>query len=131
MAALVISALLGITLTVGSLCVKAELERRFNRCRKIPLLHAVNVLVISMVIASSYYMFSGRNISIDGKQLFYVYFGAIQLLLPVYALMCVLFSKREKKEKKYTTSADKKVLYIKEKYLAPRRHDDDYHSKTS
>jgi protein-S-isoprenylcysteine O-methyltransferase Ste14 len=128
MTALVISALLGIVLTVGSLYVKAELERRFNRRRKIPLLHAVNVLVISAVIASSYYMFSDRNLSIDSKRLFYVYFGAMQLLLPIYALICLLFSKREKK---YTRSADKKVLYIKEKYLAPRRRDDDYHSKTS
>lgn len=128
MTALIISTFLGVALTIASLFGKTEIERRFNRRRKISLLHAVNVLAIGAIIAISYYMLA--NISLHGKQLFYVYFGAIQLLLPIYTLVSVWFAKREKKVKKYTTSADKKVLYIKQKYLASRR-DDHYHSKTS
>ncbi|GGJ66052.1 NADH:ubiquinone oxidoreductase subunit 4 (subunit M) [Anoxybacillus voinovskiensis] len=128
MTALFVSAVLGVVLTAASLYVKAAIERRFYRRKKIPSLHAVNVLAIGGVIASVYY--SLANMSLHGKQLFYVYFGAIELLLPLYVLFGIWFARYEKKEKKYTTSADKKVLYIKQKYLTHRRHDH-YHSKTS
>ncbi|MCZ0755700.1 hypothetical protein [Anoxybacillus sp. J5B_2022] len=128
MTALIVSAVLGVVLTAATLYAKAAIERRFNRRRKIPALHAVNVLAIGAIIASSYYMLA--NMSLHGKQIFYVYFGAIELLLPIYVLFGVWFDRYEKKTKKYTTSADKKVLYIKQKYLAHRRNDH-YHSKTS
>lgn len=128
MTALVVSSVLGVVLTAASLYAKAAIERRFYRRKKIPSLHAINVLAIGVAIASVYYLLA--NMSLHGKQLFYVYFGAIELLLPIYVLFSIVFDRYEKKAKKYTTSADKKVLYIKQKYLSHRRHDH-YHSKTS
>ncbi|MBA2875403.1 hypothetical protein [Thermaerobacillus caldiproteolyticus] len=133
MTALFVSAFLGAASTIALLFVKVEMERLFHRRKDFPLLHVVNVLVTGGVVAISYYLFSDIHIEIseikETKRFFYVYAGALQLILPMYAVIALLFQQRRKKQRKYTTSKDKKVLYINEKYLA-RRYDD-YHSKTS
>ncbi|WP_027409207.1 hypothetical protein [Anoxybacteroides tepidamans] len=131
MAALIVSLFLAVALTVGGLYTKAELERKFNRRKKLAFLHAVNVLIISAAITYSYCILSKSPTLFHGKQFFYVYLGAVQLLLPIYAFISVLIVQNGKREKKYTTSEDKKVLYIKEEYLAKKRQDRHYHSKTS
>lgn len=130
MTALIVSAFLAVTLTVVLLGAKAKVERTFNRRRKIPLLHAANVLIVAGAMAASYYMLS-QPPSSPKPSFVYMYLGAVQLLLPIYAFISVLFAQNEKKEKKYTRSDDRKVLYIKEEYLAGKRQDRHYHSKTS
>ncbi|MBB3908002.1 hypothetical protein [Anoxybacteroides rupiense] len=130
MTALIASAFLSIILTMVLLSIKAVIERKFNRRRKISSLHVANVLLLGIIIAGLYYILSEANSRPSFPSFFYVYFGAIQLLLPIYALVCIGFSKYERKRKKYIISPDKKVLYIKEEYLARGRHDN-YQSKTS
>lgn len=133
MAALIVSMLLSVVSVVVLLFVKGQIERIFFRWKDIPFLHVVNVLIAGLIVAVSYYTFSDINVQLAKikwtKQFLYVYAGAIELVLPMYVLGYWLVRKRKEREKKYTRSKDKKVLYINEKYLARRR--DDYHSKTS
>jgi amino acid transporter len=133
MAALLVSLLLCVISAAVLLFVKEQIERIFFRWKDVPSLHVMNVLIAGLIVATSYYMFSDIDVHLSKmtwtKQFLYVYAGAIELFLPMYILGCWLVRKRKEREKKYTPSKDKKVLYINEKYLARRR--DDYHSKTS
>jgi amino acid transporter len=133
MAALLVSLLLCVISAAVLLFVKEQIERIFFRWKDVPFLHVMNVLIAGGIVATSYYMFSDIDVHLSKmtwtKQFLYVYAGAIELFLPMYILGCWFVRKRKEREKKYTPSKDKKVLYINEKYLARRR--DDYHSKTS
>jgi hypothetical protein len=135
MAALFISMLLCVTSVIVLLFVKEQIERMFFRWKDVPFLHVVNVLVAGVIVAASYYRFSDIRIHLStiasAKQFLYVFIGATELVLPIYLLGCWIVRKRKRREKKYTRSKDKKVLYINEKYLVRRRDRHDYHSKTS
>jgi amino acid transporter len=133
MTALLVSLLLCIISVAVLLFVKEQIERIFFRWKDVPFLHVINVLIAGLIVAVSYYTFSDIGVHLSKmtwtKQFLYVYAGATELVLPMYIFGCWLVRKRKEREKKYTRSKDKKVLYINEKYLARRR--DDYHSKTS
>ncbi|ABO66796.1 MULTISPECIES: hypothetical protein [Geobacillus] len=134
MAALALSLLLCIVLIAVSLWVKGQIERFLFRWRNIPLLHAANIVAIAAIVAAIYYRLGGidvylRNLT-EISGFWYVFIGAMQLILPLYLFACWLLARQREREKKYTRSKDKKVLYINEKYLA-RRHRDHYRSKTS
>jgi amino acid transporter len=135
MAALFISMLLCVTSVVVLLFVKGQIERMFFRWKDVPFLHVINVFVTGVIVAASYYRFSDIRIHLSSlafaKQFLYVFIGATELVLPIYLLGSWFVRKRKRREKKYTRSKDKKVLYINEKYLARRRDRHDYHSKTS
>jgi amino acid transporter len=135
MAALFISMLLCVISIAVLLLAKEQIERMFFRWKDIPFLHVINVLVAGFIVAVSYYQLSDVELHLStmtsAKQFLYVFIGAVELVLPIYLLGCWLIRKRKGREKKYTRSKDKKVLYINEKYLARRRDHDHYHSKTS
>ena len=135
MAALFISMLFCASSIAVLLLVKEQIERMFFRWKDVPFLHVINFLVAGFIVAVSYYKLSDIELHLStmasAKQFLYVFIGALELVLPIYLLGCWLFRKRKRREKKYTRSKDKKVLYINEKYLARRRDSHDYHSKTS
>ncbi|NNU82940.1 hypothetical protein ETC05_03485 [Geobacillus sp. BMUD] len=135
MAALALSLLLCVVSIAVLLWIKGQVERLLFRWRSVPLLHAVNVVIIAAIVADMYYRLSGIDVylrdlaNING--FWYVFAGAMQLVFPLYLFSCWLVARRREREKKYTRSKDKKVLYINERYLA-RRHRGDYRrSKTS
>jgi len=134
MAALALSLLLCIVLIAVSLWIKGQVERFLFRWRSVPLLHAANIIAVAAIVAAMYYRLGGLDVYLSDlagiSGFWYVFAGATQLILPLYLLACWLLARRRGREKKYTRSKDKKVLYINERYLA-RRHRDDYHSKTS
>jgi hypothetical protein len=134
MAALALALLLCVVSIAASLWLKEQVERVLFRWRNVPVLHAANIVIIAAIVAVAYYRLSGIGVylrdlaDIDG--FWYVFAGTTQLVLPLYLFACWLLARRRGREKKYTRSKDKKVLYINERYLA-RRHRDDYRSKTS
>lgn len=134
MAALALSLLLCVVLIAASLWIKGQVERFLFRWRSIPLLHAANIVAVAAIVAVTYYRLGGIDVYLrdlaDISGFWYVFAGAMQLILPLYLFACWLLARRRRREKKYTRSKDKKVLYINERYLA-RRHRDDYRSKTS
>ncbi|OKO95329.1 hypothetical protein RA955_10760 [Geobacillus proteiniphilus] len=135
MAALALSLLLCVVSIAALLWVKGQVERLLFRWRSVPLLHAVNVVIIAAIVAGMYYRLSGIDVYLrdlaDINGFWYVFAGTMQLVLPLYLFSCWLIARRREREKKYTRSKDKKVLYINERYLA-RRHRGDYRrSKTS
>ncbi|MGZ0085588.1 hypothetical protein ACWNXI_08395 [Caldibacillus thermoamylovorans] len=135
MTALALSLLLCGALITGLLWLKGQVERVLFRWRNVPFLHAVNIVVIAAVVAASYYRWSGIGIYLrdlaDISGFWYVFAGAMQLVLPLYLFTCWLAARWREREKKYTRSEDKKVLYINERYLARRHRGDDRRSKTS
>ncbi|EPR26421.1 hypothetical protein I656_03944 [Geobacillus sp. WSUCF1] len=135
MAALALSLLVCVVSIAALLWVKGQVERLLFRWRSVPLLHAVNVVIIAAIVADMYYRLSGIDVYLrdlaDINGFWYVFAGAMQLVFPLYLFSCWLVARRREREKKYTRSKDKKVLYINERYLA-RRHRGDYRrSKTS
>ncbi|RAK18444.1 hypothetical protein B0I26_11076 [Anoxybacillus vitaminiphilus] len=130
--AVFLSICLGSISIVASLYVKSELERAFNRRRKIFALHIANIWIINIVIAGSYYIFSGLFLKENGievvKAFSYIFLVSLEFSVPFYMIAAFLFEDWKKRQKKYTTSEDKKILYIKEKYLSKNNH---YNSKTS
>jgi hypothetical protein len=130
--AVFLSVCLGSVSILASLYVKSELERAINRRRKMFSLHIVNVWIINIVIAGSYYIFSGLFSKANGieivKEISYIFLVSLEFSVPFYIIASFLFEDWKKRQKKYTTSKDKKILYIKEKYLSKNNH---YDSKTS
>jgi hypothetical protein len=128
-----LSVCLGSISILASLYVKSELERAINRRRKMFALHIVNIWIINIVIASSYYIFSGLFSRGNGievvKEFSYTFLVSLEFSVPVYMIVSFLFENWKKRQKKYTTSEDKKILYIKEKYLSSKNNR--YDSKTS
>jgi hypothetical protein len=131
--AVFLSVCLGIISILASLYVKSELERAVNRRRKMFALHIVNIWIISIVIAGSYYIFSGLFSKANGievvKEFSYIFLVSLEFSAPFYMIASFLFEDWKKRQKKYTTSEDRKVLYIKEKYLSSKNNH--YDSKTS
>jgi hypothetical protein len=133
MIATFLSACLGIISIFASLYVKAELERALNRRKKIFLLHIANIWIINIVTASSYYLISGMFSKARGveviRELSYIFLVSLEISVPFYVIFAILYEEWKKRQKKYTISEDKKVLYIKEKYLSSKGNN--YNSKTS
>jgi hypothetical protein len=133
MLTIMISAFAGMISIITSLYIKSELERMINRRKNIFLLHIANVWISNIVTSSSYYIFSGMFSKVQGlkiiKEFLYVYLISLEFLLPIYVIMCIFFEEWKKTQKKYTISEDKKVLYIKEKYLSSKGSH--YNSKSS
>jgi hypothetical protein len=131
--AVFLSVYLGIISIIASLYVKSELERAINRRRKIFVLHIVNIWIVNIVIAGSYYVFSGLFLKANGidvvKEFSYIFLVSLEFSAPFYMIASFLFADWKKRQKKYTTSEDKKILYIKEKYLSSKNNH--YDSKTS
>jgi ABC-type spermidine/putrescine transport system permease subunit II len=121
MLALIVSAVIGIIAIFASLFVKFELERAIGKRKKIFLLHFANICITNVVIASSYYIFSGM-FETNSQSFYIVYLASLECLLPVYVVCYLLYEQYERTKKKYTISEDKKVLYIKPKYLAMKHY---------
>ncbi|MFC0297203.1 hypothetical protein [Geobacillus jurassicus] len=135
MAALALSLLLCVISIAVLLWLKGQVERLLFRWRSVPFLHAINVAAVAAIVAAAYYRLSGIDVYLrdlaDINGFWYVFVGAMQLVLPLYLFSCWLINRRREREKKYTRSKDKKVLYINERYLARRHRSDDRRSKTS
>ncbi|GCD82424.1 hypothetical protein PTHTG4_14860 [Parageobacillus thermoglucosidasius] len=116
MAALIVSMLLSVVSVIVLLFAKEWIERLFFRWKDIPFLHVVNVLIAGGIVAASYYTFSDIGVQLAKikwtEQFLYVYAGAIEIVLPMYIFGYWFVRKRKEREKKYTRSKDKKVLYI-------------------
>ncbi|ESU70835.1 hypothetical protein T260_16925, partial [Geobacillus thermopakistaniensis] len=62
MAALALSLLLCVVSIAALLWVKGQVERLLFRWRSVPLLHAVNVVIIAAIVADMYYRLSGIDV---------------------------------------------------------------------
>jgi hypothetical protein len=131
--AVFLSICLGSISIFAALYVKSELERAINYRRKIFALHIVNIWIVNIVIAGTYFIFSGLFAKASGievvKEYSYIFVVSLEFSVPFYILASFLFTEWKKRQKKYTTSEDKKILYIKEKYLSSKNNH--YNSKTS
>jgi hypothetical protein len=117
----------------AALYVKSELERAINHRRQIFALHIVNIWIVNIVIAGTYFIFSGLFAKASGievvKEYSSIFVVSLEFSVPFYIIASFLFEEWKKRQKKYTTSEDKKILYIKEKYLSSKNNH--YNSKTS
>ncbi|MGM0901700.1 MAG: hypothetical protein ACQEXB_11480 [Bacillota bacterium] len=98
---------------------KYELERMFRENKEVVAFHICNVIIVLM---TAYIVHLVTTVYVFGNKFNWLlqFFILLFIILPIYIIAHILYKKYRFMNRKYSISANGKVLVINEKYLRRR-----------